>query len=31
MSVMVRVVDEDDLPEDAAATALPETDKGGND
>ena len=31
MSVMVRVVDEDDLPEDAAATALPDTDKGGND
>lgn len=32
MSVMVRVVDEENLPEDAAATALPETDnKGGND
>ena len=32
MSVMVRVVNEEDLPEDAAAMALPETDnKGGND
>ena len=31
MSVMVRVVDEEDLPEDETATELSETDKGGID